>query len=267
MGDLLPFLDTDITVQFLQRSRGLWSKTFGIAWQIHKAQGDLVHCNYALQNAWLTDKLSHLDILHCHGSDIRCALNSRRYGWIVRYSLCHAKKVLYATPDLADKVKQFRGDAVYLPTPVDTERFSLKEEYSSGKLKALYFKQSYEVVEDFSFEFKVIQKYFDVTIHERNVPYEQMPQFLKQFDLFIDRFSIPSFSKTCLEAMSCGLSTIDCRHNASLNSLRSVLEDDRSVQDVGWFNRMFVENNHNVKVVAKQLSQIYREEAIKNGVA
>jgi hypothetical protein len=271
MENIIPFLDKDITVQTLSRTRGLWSKTFGIAYKIFNSKGDIYHVNYGLQNAWLTGKLKHLDIVHFHGSDIRWTINSKRYGWLVKYALTHATKVLYATPDLEEKIKKYRCDAIYIPTPINTDNFCCKQIYNK-KPKALYFKQWYETVfptdtfqsgdKDFSFQIDMLRRTFDLTIQERNITYCDMPKFLSGFDIFIDRFSIPSFSKTCLEAQCSGLATIDFRHTMSLNSLRDRLDElcvPDKIRQIGLENALFIKEHHDAAKIAKMLSVIYKE--------
>jgi hypothetical protein len=260
MHDVAPYFDADINVSFINRDRRFWSKTFGLAWQIAKSEGDVFHCNYGLQDAFLTTTLKHLDILHIHGSEIRWIINSKKYGWLVKYALHHANKVLYATPDLETKVKHYREDAIYLPTPIDVNIFTAKDTYLP-KPKALYFKQWYESIDTYSSEFKQIQTMFDLTIHERNIPYSEMPNFLKGFDVFIDRFSIPSQSKVCLEAMASGLATIDYRHNKSMESLASRLDelDLPGIYIAGMYNHNYIKENHNAAIIAKTLTTLYQK--------
>ena len=255
MEDIIPYLQGDFNIRFIRRSRGLWSKTCGILWKILRSHGDIFHVSYALQDAYLVDKLKHLDMLTCHGSDVRWTIRSKKYGWIVRHNLKNAKKVVYATPDLEPMIAKFRVDASYLPTPVVVERFTEKQEYSD-KPKAVYFKQSYEHVASGLLE---ISKRIPLAIQDRNIPYEDMPNFLKCYDVFVDRFTIPSLSKTCLEAMSCGLATIDYRHHRDLGKRIDDLSDIKNVKRFGHENRLFVEKNHDVKQVAVMLSEMYEE--------
>jgi len=109
----------------------------------------------------------------------------------------------------------------------------------------------------------------DVTVSERRIPYEEMPYFLKLYDIFIDRHKIPSFSKTCLEAMSCGLATIDFRHmsekeeglvdNNDLKTVCKELLDKETVRRIGHQNRIYVEKFHNVEMVSEMLSSHFNE--------
>jgi hypothetical protein len=256
MEDLIPYLSPDFEIQFIQRTRGLWSKTFGILWKISRSRGDAFHVSYALQDAYLVDKFKHLDILHVHGSDVRWTIHNRKWGWIVKYNLEHAKIVLYATPDLKEQVLKFREDAIYLPTPIKTDVFTLKQNYNN-KLKAVYFKLPYETLPS-SLVFFLKMKGITLDILKRNIPYEKMPETLRQYDIFIDRFSIPSFSKTCLEAMSSGLVTIDYRHSNDYLSRVEELNME-NIKREGKMNRDFVEKNHDTRLIANQLSRIWRD--------
>ena len=255
MEDLIPYLSPDFEIQFIQRTRGLWSKTFGILWKISRSKGDAFHVSYALQDAYLVDKFKHLDILHVHGSDVRWTIHNRKWGWIVKYNLEHAKIVLYATPDLKEQVLKFREDAIYLPTPIKTDVFTLKQNYNNP-LKAVYFKLPYETLPS-SILFFLKMKGITLDILKRNIPYEKMPETLRQYDIFIDRFSIPSLSKTALEAMACGLVTVDYRHLDRFPERLDMLMDINVLRKEAFNNRQFVENFHNVGMVANQLRQIW----------
>ena len=92
--------------------------------------------NYALQDAWLVQKLKKLDVLWCHGSDVRTTQYSRIYGWIVRSNVKSAKCVLYSNPDSPEHLR-YRPDAEDLPIPVNTDSFPLKTTYNNPP-RALY---------------------------------------------------------------------------------------------------------------------------------
>ena len=257
MEDLLPYLSKCFgKIEFLQRSRRWFSKTVGILWKIAKSKGDLYHVSYALQDAWLVGKLKHLDVLHVHGTDVRSTVHSKKYGWMVKSNLQRATKVVYATPDLEAKVKAFREDAVYLPTPVKTKHFQMKPHYNDTP-RAIYFRLNYEEMPQALPEL-MGNSGIKLTVQEKNVPYQMIPPVLSYFDIFIDRFTIPSFSKTCLEAMSCGLATIDHRHVNDINRRVKELSEIGAVEKAGSLNRRFVEEKHNVVNVAKQLINLWR---------
>lgn len=257
MEDLLPLLRKDFDINFIKRSRNIFSKTIGISFKILKSHGDLYHVSYALQDAWLVNKLKHLDILHIHGSDIRSTINSKKWGWLVKNNLKNAKVVLYSTPDLQTLVEEYRKDAMWLPTPIDVDKFKPKTSYSD-KPKALYFKLWYEGIPVW-LEESLKANGIQLTKLERNIPYERMPDTLRKYDIFIDRFTIPSFSKTCLEAMSCGLATIDWRHDFRRHDREQIekLSDSGRVQTLGKVHRVYVEKHHDVEKVALKLLNIW----------
>jgi glycosyltransferase involved in cell wall biosynthesis len=256
--DLIPLLTDQFDVEFIQRTRGFWSKTFGIFWKILTAEGNLFHVNYALQDAYITDKFRHhLDILHVHGSDVRSTINTRAYGWIVKSNLRNAKKVVYSTPDLENNLKTIRDDAIYLPNPVRIDKFQMKTDYNEAP-KALYFKLNYEELPSYLANL-LASNGIHLTVMQKNIPYSKMADTLRSFDIFIDRFSISSFSKTCLEAMSCGLATIDYRHRDDFYDKVVSLKDPSNVRKEGEVNRKYILENHDAKKVADKLATIWRE--------
>lgn len=258
MEDLLPYLHNSFgKIKFLQRSRRWFSKTVGIVWKILMSEGDLYHVSYALQDAWLVGKLKHLDVLHVHGTDVRSTIDSKKYGWIVKSNLQHATRVVYATPDLEAKVKRFREDAIYLPTPIKTNTFQMKTCYND-KPKAICFRLKYEEVPH-ALPRLMTDNSIELTIQEKNIPYQMMPSVLSHFDIFIDRFTIPSFSKTCLEAMSCGLATIDHRHVNVLKERIHFLNDVPTLKKIGLSNRQMILGEHDVEKVANRLAEIWGE--------
>ena len=83
-----------------------------------------------------------------------------------------------------------------------------------------------------------------------------MPDLFRQYDIYIDRFTIPSFSKTCLEAQSMGLATIDYRHSA--DHVEDLL-DFEFRQQCGLNDAAYVRINHDRNKVALELLDIYRK--------
>jgi glycosyltransferase involved in cell wall biosynthesis len=87
---------------------------------------DIVHIHWATYGV-----LGHLSrvpfIVECHGSDVRYHLNQPFYRLILKSVFNRAAAVLCITPDLLPIVRSIRSDALFLPGPVDTERFSLRE--------------------------------------------------------------------------------------------------------------------------------------------
>lgn len=63
-------------------------------------------------------------VIHCHGSDVRHRLRKPLYRAALGPGLDKAAAVFYATPDLAEPVRQARPDAIFMPVPIDVTRFT-----------------------------------------------------------------------------------------------------------------------------------------------
>jgi hypothetical protein len=257
METLIPSLQNEFDIKFVKRTRGLWDKTFGILWKIIRSKGTIFHVNYALQDAYLTSKLKHLDILHAHGSDVRWIINSRKYGRIVRSNLKSANIILYSTKDLAEPISKYRSDARYLPNPIDTNMFQQRT-YFNKSLQAVYFKKYYETL-PLGLEPLLSKNMIKLNVQVNNaIPYGHMPNFLRRYDILIDRFQIASSSKVCLEAMSSGLAVIDSRHSDDLEDRVAYLSDVNNVKKDGVENRKFIMENHSVEKVAPILADVWK---------
>lgn len=218
--------------------------TIKMAIKLRKIRCDLIHAHYCHSAAYASYLSGKPYILHCHGTDIREGIN-----WLKRKCLKKAKKVLVSTPDLLEILP----NATWLPNPVDTERFRPLKEHNGNKV--LYFSHWYE---DLSKELKgICEKLgYDLITHNTHVvPYEKMHLFLNEFDIFVDQFSIKSYSKTALEAIACGIPVIGYKHDLekTLEELTSSLERKNLVK---WQNKEILPK-HKIETVINQLTQIY----------
>jgi glycosyltransferase involved in cell wall biosynthesis len=157
---------------------------------------------------------------------------------------------------LKQYIENLRPDAQYFPTPIDISKFTLKESYNESP-KAIYFPKPYESLNN-EIHRLLKKNNIPLTIHNEMIPYNEMPRRLKDFDIFIDQTSIPALSKTCLEAMSCGLAVVDYR-NQNLDEYIKNLSEIDFVKYAGILNHDFVKHNHNAKDLADQLRKIWRE--------
>jgi glycosyltransferase involved in cell wall biosynthesis len=133
------YFPPEVSVLHLKRSRGLLDKTFGLAWKILRAKGDVYHVHYLLQDCYLASRLGKQPLIgHAHGSDLRTSLNHKLWGRIIKHNLKHCDKVLVSTPDILNIAKDYEPDAEYLPNPVDTSIFYPKSsDQHEEKLKVL----------------------------------------------------------------------------------------------------------------------------------
>ncbi len=246
---VIPHLQSWFTISCIKRNRGLFDKTVGLWWKIRNSDANLYHVHYALQDAYITQKIRSLDLLHCHGSDIRVCLHHPLFKHIVKSNLKNARKVLYSTPDMVE-IKRIREDAEYMPTPVDMSKFYPYPPQNNEVLQAVYFNKWYETLPQTIIS---LCKENDIDLHilTPTVPYENMPAFLNKFDVYIDRFTIPSLSKTALEAMACGLNIIAYDTE---NPEEQILPRQ---YDSAAFERF--RKKHDAKAVALKLKTIYEE--------
>ncbi len=136
---MLKYFPPEIKTVHLKRSRGFWSKTFGIAWKILKAKADIYHCHYLLQDCWLALKFGkHPIIGHAHGTDVRSNIKHFAWGRIVRYNLGNCDKIVVSTPNLLETAREFNKSAEYVPNLVDENLFYPKTRKKvKGKIKVL----------------------------------------------------------------------------------------------------------------------------------
>lgn len=257
METIIPYMKNTFDIEHIKRNRGLWDKTFGIMLKILKSNGSLYHVNYALQDAYLTSRFKNLDILHVHGSDVRTNLNNK-WEWIAESNLNDAEIVLYSTPDLEDIIKEYRDDAIHFSNPIDMEMFYPKsDERYRENIKAVYWMNWYE---EFPSELEDLLSEYDInlTIYKtQKISYAYMPVALRMYDIYIDRFAIHSISKASLEAMSCGLATIDYRHMNNFEKRVEELSNIKNVIAQGKSNIKYVERYHEASMIADRLMKIY----------
>jgi len=219
--------------------------TLKMAWKLRKARCNLVHAHgarYAAYAGYLSGKPY---VVHCHGSDIRSGIN-----WLERKCLNKAKKVLVSTRDLLEVLP----DAIWLPNPVDMERFKPLREHDGNKV--LYYPKWYENISNELMN--LCEKLgYELRIQRKKIPYKRMHEFLNRFDIYVDRYAIKSYSKTALEAMACGLAVIGYEHNLkeTLSSLRDVKERRKYISQ----QRKSILPDHDPRQVASRLIEIYRQ--------
>ncbi|MEM2111089.1 MAG: hypothetical protein QXX08_04330 [Candidatus Bathyarchaeia archaeon] len=220
--------------------------TLKMAIKLRRMKCDLIHAHFCRSPAYAAYLSGKPYMIHCHGSDIRGGLS-----WLQKKCLKKARKVLVSTPDLLEVLPI----ATWLPNPVDMERFKPLKEHSGNQI--LYFPHWYE---DISRELKKICEEigYDLTIPSAySIPYEEMHLFLNEFDIFVDRFSIKSYSKTALEAMACGIPVIGYE-NTFKNALRKLISQNERRKLVKWQNEHILPQ-HRVEAVTDQLIRIYGE--------
>lgn len=121
---LTKYLPKEFNVTHIKRTRSLLDKTFGVAWKVWRSKGSLYHVHYLLQDCFLALKFGKKPVVgHAHGSDLREALNSRKWGWIVKHNLKNCEKVLVAQPTILEVAKEYSATSEYFPIPYDPKIF------------------------------------------------------------------------------------------------------------------------------------------------
>jgi hypothetical protein len=250
--DLKPFLPKNIQWTFITRNRSLWGKTFGLFFKILFSRGDYYIANFALQDAWLTQKLKHLDLLICHGGDVRWTINRRMWGWMVRSNLRAAQRVAYTVDDVGETVRSFRPDAFFIRRPVQAKRF-VPDRHSHTRLTAVYMEKHFESIDAELVDELIKHECTLTTISKDTLPHDRMAEFLKNFDIIIDQTTYDALSKICLEAMSCGLCAVTYRDRGRFRErIRELLTPEVRRKE-SLFNRRFVEEHHDAEVVAESI--------------
>jgi hypothetical protein len=234
----------DIHVEMLPYPLHTKLTVFKIAQKIRKINPEIVHAHYCRYPAYAALLSRKPYIIHCHGTDIRHGINF----W---QDLClkKARQILVSTPDLL----KILPNATWLPNPINMEHFRpLQEHYGN---KALYFRKWYENVED---ELDTICKKLGYVLRikkKRDIPYGEMPNFLNEFDIYVDQF-VGDPSKTALEAMACGLAVIGYPHD-----LKETLERLRDTEERRVYinkQRKSILGTHDRRYVASCLAKNYR---------
>lgn len=168
-------------------------------------------------------------VLHLHGTRLR--LNHDRL--IVKLALKLSDALLVSTPDLLS----YCTSAIWLPNPVDPIFKPFENLQRRGK--ALYFRHWYEPEKENLVKKMCREMGLELTIPDKPIPYSMMPHFLNQFEVFFDRFTIPSLSKSALEALARGCKVISWKGPVT--------------------NPEEIIKNHSLIVVTEKLLEIYKK--------
>jgi len=294
---LLKYMPLDMEKQHIKRSRGFWSKTFGLAYNILKAKGDIYHVHYLLQDCYIASKLGKKPLIgHAHGSDLRASLRHPLWGRIVRHNLRKCDKVLVSTPDVLGIAKNFREDAEYLPNPVDTEIFYPKPlPEHGGKKHVLIASDSNWSVKGTDIAIRALSRIKDdvdasiiaygvdfertlslaysLGLHVnvlQKASHEKLNQYYWNADVVIDRFKLGSLGMVSLEAIACGRPVITYVSSEYSEYRSFPLKDVNSIEEIVsaitdasfelWQKEYnYLEKNHKSEAIVKRLVDVYNE--------
>jgi glycosyltransferase involved in cell wall biosynthesis len=294
---LLKYLPGEVEKEHIKRSRGLWSKTLGIAFKILRTKADVYHAHYLLQDCYIANRLGKKPLIgHAHGSDLRSSLQHQIWGRVVRHNLKTCDRVLVSTPDVLSQARTLRKDAEYLPNPVDKEFFYPKAPLPHNeKTRVLIASDSNWVVKGTDTAIKALAKIkesVDVSIISTGVdfertltlarslnlplrtlqrkPHSELNEYYWNADVVIDRFTLGSVGLVSLEAVACGrpaLVYVSSEYSEykdfPLKNLKDETEIANLIQDMPsnlWEGEhSYVEKTHMPEVVVPALLRIYKE--------
>ena len=297
---ILKYLPENIEKTYIKRSRGLWSKTFGIALKILRSKGDVYHVNYLLQDCYIALKLRKKPLVgHAHGSDLRAGLEHRLWKRIVQYNLKNCGKILVSTPDILGLARQYREDAEYLPNPVDTQLFYSKPMPElGGKLRVLIASDANWSVKGTDIAIRALNKIKDqmdvsiikygkdfektidlaeslgLNVHPLpKVSHEEVREYYWESDVVMDRFKLGSLGMISLEAIASGrpvVTFVSSKYPEYEDfPLRDVITEEDIIKAINnattklWEKEYaYLERTHEAKNIIERLLGIY--EAMMN---
>jgi glycosyltransferase involved in cell wall biosynthesis len=294
---ILKYLPENIEKTRIKRSRGLWSKTLGIAYKIWRAKADVYHVHYLLQDCYLASFLGKKPLIgHAHGSDLTATLSRFSLGRIVRSNLKKCDKILVSTPNLVEIVRRFREDVEYLPAPVDMNLFYPKPQRTrKDVLRVLIASGADWSVKDTDValqaiaslkdkvEASIIQYGKDLEKTLRlakslnvalkllpRVEHQNMNNYYWSTDLVLDQFKVGTFGVVTLEAIACGrpaITFVSSKYEAYKDfPLKDINDEEKIVKafqtDRGTLwkaEHAYLTKNHDPKKIASRALKIYED--------
>ena len=279
---LLNYMPAEMEKQHIKRSRGLWDKTFGIAFKILKVKGDVYHAHYLLQDCYIASKLGKKPLIgHAHGSDLRDEIKKRKWGWIIKNNLRKCDKIVVAQPTILDKALEFNDTAEYFPIPFDPKIFFPKPLPSEPKEKQVFIASTHnfrikgtdkflkalaslsEPVKikslaggkDFAEAQKLAGELGLQVEFTHRVPHEKMSELYWESDLVLGSFSIGQLDTVAIEAMACGRPVV---HSVSRKFFdKCPLEELESVDETAEIiQRLLGDNKEQEQRIKSQLDYV-----------
>lgn len=292
---LLNYMPKTIERQHIKRTRSLWSKTFGVAYKILRAKGDVYHSNYILQDCYIAIRMGKKPMVgYALGSDLRTSLKHPLWGRVVSHNMKNCNKIIVSTPDILGIAKQFRDDAGYLPPAVDTDLFFPKPLIQHrGKKKVLIAGGSNWDIKGTDIAIRALSKLkkeveisiiqygadFDRTMSLASslglslkvlskTSHEKIREYYWNSDVVVDQFKVGCEGMVTLEAIACGrpaLAYLSSRYEEfqdfplkDLSSEERVAEAIINADNTLWKEEYgYLMKNHKPESVLGKLLSIY----------
>lgn len=279
---LLKYLPQEVEKEHIKRSRGLWSKTFGVAYKILRTKGDVYHAHYLLQDCYIAARLGKKPLIgHAMGSDLRDQLKSRKWGWIVRSNLRSCDKVLVSQPTILDTAEEFNETAEYFPIPFDPKIFFPKPSHEGREEKHVLIASGHDFPTKGTDKFLRALTKVKVPVQVKairfgkdvgeateladklglnvsfvdKVPHERMNELYWESDLVLGSFGVGQLDTVAIEAMACGRPLV---HSISKEFFpKCPLEKLETVAEVAELvSKLLVDRNEATKRVRQQLEYV-----------
>jgi glycosyltransferase involved in cell wall biosynthesis len=228
---LLKYLSPEVEREHIRRTRGLWSKTLGLVYNVLRAKGDVYHANYLLQDCYVASKFGRRPLVgHAMGSDLREEIKTRSWGWMVKHNLRSCDKILLAQPTLLEVAREFNDTAEYLPIPFDPERFFPRALNEGREEKQVFLASThdFEVKGTDKFLYALASAKCPMTVRSFNagkdvaraqrlaselklkmefidrVSHDKMNELFWDSDLVLGSFGVGQLDTVAIEGMACG---------------------------------------------------------------
>lgn len=228
---LYEYLPLSVEKLHIKRTRGVWSKTFGVAYKILRAKADVYHVHYLLQDCFLATKFGKKPLIgHAMGSDLRQQLKSRKWGWVVRSNLKNCDKILVCQPTILEDAKKFNQTAEYFPIPFNPKLFFPKPLPTKRKEKQVFIASAHDFAVKGTDKFIQALASINLPIKVKalragrdsekaqqlarklnlnvsfveKVAHEEINKLYWESDLVLGSFSVGQLDTVAIEAMACG---------------------------------------------------------------
>ncbi len=287
----------NVQTKYIKRTRGLFSKTVGMAYKILRAHGDVYHVNYLLQDCYIALKLRKRPLLaHAHGSDLRYTIKRGLLGRIVKYNLKNADRIIVSTPDILQVAREFSDDAIYIPNPVDTSLFyPMERSRPSEKVKVLIGSNANWQVKGTDIAIRALSRIKDrisvsliaqgkdlqrtkelarsLDLHLellQPIAHHEMNSYYWDSDVVLDHFVYGSISMVALEAIACGRPVITNASSRYIEYSKFPLHDiegqdkilyafDQNMKQLWEKEYSYLKQEHDPANVAWRVRSIYDE--------
>ncbi len=190
---------------------------------------DVVHFHYAWK-ATAGLFAGRPFVLHCHGSDVRGRTPREPLGHLIELIAARAGRVYYSTPDLASTVRAFRGDAEFLPNPIDLARFGPGPDSRAEPTRDVLIPVRLDPIKGLDTIVAVVERLLELrpetsfTVIDQGpgidrvrsaargrvtvrtpVRHTAVPDLFREHRLVLGQFRVGALGNTELEALACGV--------------------------------------------------------------